>query len=132
MKFLWLHLGLVGAIILQALGGMVWQRPPLTLAGTLSGAALACAVGLLYLHVPDAKRRVRAGLILGSILGLLIGLYRSLDGFDASVVSYATPALETLRTWFAGALSGTAIAFFEAKFNRSRTDASGTHARREA
>ncbi len=122
MKFLWFHLGLVVAIILQALGGMMWNRPPLSLPGTLSGAALACAVGLLYLHVPDAKRRVRAGLILGSILGLLIGLYRAFDGFDASVISYATPALETARTLLAGALSGTAIAFMEVKLNRSHTD----------
>lgn len=125
MKLLWLYIGLVAAIILQALCGMLWHRPPLTLSGTLSGAALACAVGLLYLHVPDVKRRVRAGLILGSILGLLIGLYHSLDALAMADASFETIAPATARTLLAGALSGTAIAFSEVKFNRSRADRVG-------
>ncbi len=97
MKRKWLYIGVAAASVLQFFFERFWQGfllmtshadicPVLRESSQLvfnflSEVAFALVVGFFYLHVPDQKRSLTSGITIGSILGLLIGLYRFLDWY---------------------------------------------------
>ena len=133
MKRKWLYVGVAVASILQFFFEGLWynvlfknsyidfqaiQRstPQLTF-NFLSEVAFAFVFGLLYLHVPNEKRSTKGGAILGTILGLLIGIYQSLEWYGSFNVSLSVVAFEILKTTMLGTICGIAISFAELKIN---------------
>ena len=83
----------------------------------LSEVAFALVVGFFYLHVPDQKRSLKSGITIGSILGLLIGLYRFLDCYGSFTFSPSIIVVEIFKTMILGIICGAAISFAELKTN---------------
>ena len=97
MKRKWLYIGVAAASVLQFFFERLWREflstnsygdvcPILRVSSQpifnfLSKIAFALIVGFFYLHVPDQKRSLKSGITIGSILGLLIGLYQFLIGY---------------------------------------------------
>ncbi|MFZ4621771.1 MAG: hypothetical protein ACOYNS_14515 [Bacteroidota bacterium] len=130
-KRLWLLIGILTAGIAQLLLNSMWKRTfpvmdILLLYKAVSAFSYAAVIGLLYLHVPEPGRRLRAGLILGSIIGLLIGSYQYFDSLAFSVSSLPMNVFEIARLVLLGAVCGTAVAVSELRWNPNRKKMNGT------
>ena len=133
MKRKWLYIGVAAASVLQFSFDTLWRElVSMNLPGDLcpmlrqsshpvftffSEVAFALVVGFFYLHVPDQKRNLRAGITIGSILGLLIGLYRYLDWYGSFAFCPSLVLVEIVRTMILGIIGGAAISFTELKIN---------------
>ena len=133
MKRKWLYIGVAAASVLQFFFERFWQGfllmtshadicPVLRESSQLvfnflSEVAFALVVGFFYLHVPDQKRSLTSGITIGSILGLLIGLYRFLDWYGSFAFSFSIIAAEIIKTMILGIICGVAISFAELKMN---------------
>lgn len=136
MKRRWLYIGILFAIILQTVFDGLWnelvsinqfrelqsvmRQSPQFLFTLIGQLFFACIIGFFYLHVPDSKRSIKAGLTIGTILGLLIGVYHCFDLLAAFNVSVITITLEVLKTILLGSLCGFAISLSELKTNSYR------------
>ncbi len=141
MKRKWLYIGVGIAAVLQTFIHWLWvevffkdsyaflQSNQFTSAGIavifLSKIAFALVMGFFYLHVPNEKRSLSAGSTIGSILGLLIGLYQFLDWYGTYNVTLSIIALELLKTVLLGAICGVTISFAELRTN-PRSKAAGS------
>ncbi|GEM_PF-2714847 len=140
MKRKWLYVGVAAASLLQFAFDRVWheflftnscqdfhlilRELPKLVYVFLSHAAFALVVGFFYLHVPDQKRSLRSGITIGSILGLLVGMYQSFNWYGMFVYSLSNVVMEIIKTVILGIISGAAIAIVELKTNpRSKTSA---------
>ncbi len=135
MKRKWLYVGVAVASILQFILEGLWHEvlfknsyadfqtiqrsSPQLIFNFLSEVAFAFVFGVLYLHIPNEKRSIRGGAILGTILGLLIGLYQFLDWYGSFNVPLSVISLEILKTTILGAICGIVISFAELKINPS-------------
>jgi len=133
MKRKWLYIGVAAASILQFLFERLWheflfinsqrdfcpiiRESSQLVFGFLSEVAFALVVGFFYLHVPDQKRGLKSGTTIGSILGLLIGLYRYLDWYGSFTFSPSIIVVEIIKTMTLGIICGAAISFTELKTN---------------
>ncbi len=133
MKRKWLYIGVAAASVLQFFFERLWREflfinskrdfcPILRessqlVSNFLSKVAFALIVGFFYLHVPDQKRSLTSGITMGSILGLLIGLYRFLDWYGSFTFSLSIIVGEIIKTMILGTICGAAISFAELKIN---------------
>lgn len=115
MKRRWLYIGIVLAGVLQVLIHVGWNR--MFAPHMLSEFAVAAAIGLLYLHVPDAKRAVKSGATLGTILGLLFGIYQAVNQVAVMEPGIVKAFLIVLKSGSLGLIGGAVIAWSELKFN---------------
>ena len=133
MKRKWLYIGVAAASVLEFIFERIWhvflfmslyQDPRFVLGESpqlvysfLSQAAFALVVGFFYLHVPDQKRNLRSGMTIGSILGLLIGMYQLLSWMGMFAFSLSFVVMETMRTIILGIIAGASISIAELKTN---------------
>ncbi len=122
MKRIWVIIGIIAGSIAEMTVNSVWSRtlPRVglqLLCQTAAAVFFAAVVGLLYLHVPERGRRLRAGLILGSIIGLLIGSYQYFDSLAFAAASLSMNVFEIARIVLLGAVCGTAVALSEQRWN---------------
>ncbi len=133
MKRKWLYIGVAAASVLQFFFERLWREflsansygdvcPILRESSQpvfnfLSKIAFALIVGFFYLHVPDQKRSLKSGITIGSILGLLTGLYRFLDWYGSFAFSLSIIVAEITKTMILGIICGAAISFAELKTN---------------
>jgi len=115
MKRKWLYIGLFLAGTVQVLLRCAWENA--FYPGVLSEFALSAAIGLIYLHVPNPKRGLRAGATLGTILGFLVGLYVTFNGQGALSTAFGDVALTVVRTAILTMIGGIVIAWSESRFN---------------
>ncbi len=125
MKRSWLYIGVMLAGVLQVLIHVGWNR---TFAPhMLSEFAVAAAIGLLYLHVPNAKRAVKSGATLGTILGLLFGIYQTVNQVAFTEPDIVQALFSVLKSGTLGLIGGAVIAWSELKFNPRDASAAKTH-----
>ena len=133
MKRQWLYIGVAVASILQFFFEGLWhevmfknsygelhpilRESPQLIFNFFSEIAFAFVVGFFYLHVPDQRRSLKTGVTIGTILGVLIGLYQFLDWYGSFAFSPTMIILETVKTTSLGIICGTAISLAERKFN---------------
>jgi hypothetical protein len=141
MKHKWFYIGVAVASVLQFFFERLWREflfinsygdfhtilrdSPQLEFKFLSDAAFALIVGFFYLHVPDQKRGLKSGITIGSILGLLMGLYRFLDWYGLLTFSLSIIVVEIIKTMILGIICGAAISFAELKTN-PRTKSAAT------
>jgi hypothetical protein len=133
MKRKWLYIGVAAASGLQFLFDLIWHEllfsnlygdfhpsasnSPQFAFIFLSEVAFALVVGFFYLHVPDQKRSLRSGMTIGSILGLLVGMYQMLGWYGTFTCSLSAVAAEIIKMLICGFISGAAISAAELKTN---------------
>ncbi len=141
MKRKWLYVGVAAASVLFFLFDRIWRgsafairdeeyhpivrESPQLVSVFLGGTAFALLVGFFYLHVPDQKRSLRSGMTIGTILGLLVGMYQYGGWYGIFSFSCSAVFLGIVRTAVMGTVSGAAIAIAEMKMNARTTLSSG-------
>lgn len=126
MKRMWLFVGIVFGVLLQYIFNSFWYLSTFQNVGqyfyaTVNNLSLATLIGFFYLHVPEGKRSLRTGITIGSIIGLLIGIFKYSDSFVAVNNSINFSALEIVRILLLGVLCGIAMSISERQFNPNRT-----------
>jgi hypothetical protein len=133
MKRKWLYIGVTASSVFQFVFEWFWRQLlpvnphrdicPIPQESSqlafifLSGVTFALVVGFFYLHVPDQKRSLKSGISIGTILGLLIGLYHSFDLYGLFTFSFSAMVVEIIKTMILGIICGAAISLAELKTN---------------
>jgi ABC-type multidrug transport system permease subunit len=133
MKRKWMYIGVAAASVLLYLFDRIWRglafavndddhhliakESPQLIYVVLGGAAFALLVGFFYLHIPDQKRSLQSGMKIGTILGLLVGMYQYFSLIGTLTLSSSAVVFGIVQTAAMGIICGAAISIAEKTLN---------------